>query len=377
MNILIYFVFEAVLIIFSGSPHDSKVPRGNTQPKNATVLYPETLNDYEDTKSFAEKLNGSENYWRNVYILKNPDLKEAPNLKKASLPTKHWITHLKEDVCLQNNQDFIEYLVELEEGKKCFLLVTPYSSKLWAMLAEQCTSEVARLINEIVQGENHPMPQKLMIQQMPEDLGSLKKEAKPKAFHDQTLVGAKLLETMKKKLNPDGEDLQKSFDSFTFVYLVPNRISLEDQTKKRVKNFFEELKMKKVDDMVIRIVPSKSMKEKWSNVTEKVRTNPKTLFIVIHDECHYAAGHGKITSEFLGFGKCIPDDCKSKKCKDSNCRKSECLSQDYHFENGEIIPNLFTVMVSATPYSFLVIPKVTSDHIINWKEMEGLTSYSK
>ena len=98
---------------------------------------------------------------------------------------------------------------------------------------------------------------------MPEDLGCLKKEAKPEAFQDQTLVGAKLLETMRKKLNPDGEDLRNNFDSFTFVYLVPNRISLEDQTKERVKNFFEELKLKKVDEMVIRIVPSKSMKERY------------------------------------------------------------------------------------------------------------------
>ena len=333
-------------------------------------------NNYEETKRFAAKLNSSENYSRNVYILKNPDLKETPYLKKA-LPTKHWIHLLKEKPFLPNNEDFIEYLVELGEGKKCFLLVTPYSSKLWVRLTEQCTSEVARLINEIFQDENSPMPQAPLIEQMPEDLGCLRKEAKPKAFHDQTLVGAKLLETMKKKLNLDEKICRKKLDSVTFVYLVPNRISLEDQTKERVKNFFEELNLKKADDMVIRIVPSKSMKEKWSNFTEKVRTNPKTLFIVIHDECHYAAGHGKITSEFLGFGKCVPDDCKSEKCKDSNCRKSECLSQDYHFENGEIIPNLFTVMVSATPYSFLVIPKVTSDHIINWKETEGLTSYSK
>jgi hypothetical protein len=163
----------------------------------------------------------------------------------------------------------------------------------------------------------------------------------PTTYKTQEAIACELYKRVKAKLKKfDDIDLEKHFEDFEFIILLPNRISLEEQTIERIKKKFT--KKKNPEKNVIRICPNTKLQEKWNEFLHKARKNRKTFFLVIHDECHWAAGT-KGTIDFLGFDK-----------------------GDYHYFNGQLLPNVFTLMVSATPYNFF--PHLQPEDILYWNK---------
>ena len=109
------------------------------------------------------------------------------------------------------------------------------------------------------------------------------------------------------------------------------------------------------------------------------KNNPNILHLVVHDECHWAAGVEQASYEFLGFGKgnaCKSVDCRDGKCTSDNCKNSDCCP-DYHIlEGGDPLPNLFTLMVSATPYNFFAADWLKKENnILDWFKEVGAGAY--
>jgi SAM-dependent methyltransferase len=191
----------------------------------------------------------------------------------------------------------------------------------------------------------------------------VEKEIAPATYFTQEAIADELYKRIKAKIKKfDGIDLEKEFEDFEFLVLLPNRCSLEDQTVMRIQEKF--IRKKNPGKHVTRICPnSTDLQNKWNCFIERTRENPKKFFLVIHDECHWAAGT-IFTSKFLGFDQ-----------------------GDYQYLNGQLLPNLFTLMVSATPYNFFTSPHLEPADILYWnrhlvkKQLEntyqGLTHFRK
>ena len=88
-------------------------------------------------------------------------------------------------------------------------------------------------------------------------------------------------------------------------------------------------------------------KRQWNKFIFDAKINKNKLYLVIHDECHWASGKTQSAFEFMGFS-----------------------NGDYRFtgDNKEILPNLFTLMVSATPYNIYTLIK-DKTKVLNWKDI--------
>jgi hypothetical protein len=155
---------------------------------------------------------------------------------------------------------------------------------------------------------------------------------------------------------------------------LPNRCSLEQQTIERIKEKFP--KKDHPENNVIRICPNSTvLEEQWDCFIQKAQDekNKKTFFLVIHDECHHAAGAK------------IPNPAKHEKKSRGTFEFLKFDQGDYHYQEKILLPNLFTLMVSATPYNFF--PHLQSEDILYWNEhlketgllntYQGLTDFRK
>jgi hypothetical protein len=172
-------------------------------------------------------------------------------------------------------------------------------------------------------------------------------------FPQQEQIADGIFQMILSKLGVDSDlSLKTKFKDFNFLILLPKFISLEKQTKDRIKR--EESLTNDDATSIVRICTSSSeMKEKWKNFVEEAKTNKEVFYLIIHDECHWAAGHKQEAYNFLGFEQ-----------------------GDYHFYDGNLLPNLFTLMVSATPYNFFTIEDI-QEHILNWSyflKQNGITN---
>jgi hypothetical protein len=169
-------------------------------------------------------------------------------------------------------------------------------------------------------------------------------EPLPITFETQKAIAEELYYRIKAKVKQHSKiDLEERFDNFKFLILLPNRCSIEDQTILRIKEKF--LKKDNPEKNVLRILESSTEsknQKKWNLFLQEAKHNDKTFFLVIHDECHWAAGTDN-TFKFLGFDK-----------------------GDYHYPDGQLLPNLFTLMVSATPYNFF--PHLNQEDILFWNK---------
>ncbi len=163
----------------------------------------------------------------------------------------------------------------------------------------------------------------------------------PTVFPSQEKIADGIFQMILNKLEMDSDSsLKRKFKDFRFLVLLPKFVSLEKQTKDRIKR--EDCLTKNDADSVVRICRGKEMEDKWKFFLEEAKTNQDVFYLIIHDECHWAAGKNQQPYKFLGFEK-----------------------GDYHFHEGNLLPNLFTLMVSATPYNFFTIDSI-QEHILNW-----------
>jgi hypothetical protein len=173
----------------------------------------------------------------------------------------------------------------------------------------------------------------------------LEEETEPTTYKTQEAIAEELYKRIKTKLKKfDGIDLEKQFEDFEFLVLLPNQCSLEEQTIERIKKKF--IKKKNPGKNVIRICPnSADSQNQWDCFLQRTRENPKTFYLVIHDECQTGMSSA---IKFLGLDQ-----------------------GDYHYLNGRLLPNLFTIMVSATPYNFFTNPYLKQADILYWNQHLG------
>ncbi len=186
-------------------------------------------------------------------------------------------------------------------------------------------------------------------------------------FPSQECIGTKVYNMIAvkiKKMNHQSSDEKLKFVDVKCLILLPKQISIETQTKERVQQAVDYYSKKfslshPPDIQVARIVNSKNSKTIWANFIKSAENNPDVLHLVVHDECHHAAGKYQITSKFLGLDK----------------------NGDYH--NEKCSNNLFTLMVSATPFNFFASKNLKDGDILKWNEhipknennYQGLTAF--
>ena len=173
----------------------------------------------------------------------------------------------------------------------------------------------------------------------------------------QKIIGEYLNKAIIEKLKElnkfsSNKQLKDFYDDFNFLILLPDRTSLEHKTKSRlveVQKRFSDCRIENEKlQRIIRISPNHhEFKRQWNKFIFDAKINKNKLYLVIHDECHWASGKTQSAFEFMGFS-----------------------NGDYHFtgDNKEILPNLFTLMVSATPYNIYTLIK-DKTKVLNWKDI--------
>ena len=175
-------------------------------------------------------------------------------------------------------------------------------------------------------------------------------------YESQKIIGECLYKAIIEKLKESNKfssdkELKDSYDDFKFLILLPDRTSLEYQTKSCLVEVQKRFSNCWIDDedlkRVIRISRNREFQKEWDDFITEAKRNTKKLYLVIHDECHWASGKTQSAFKFMGFS-----------------------DGDYHFTgvNKEILPNLFTLMVSATPYNIYTLIK-DKTKVLNWKDI--------
>jgi hypothetical protein len=100
----------------------------------------------------------------------------------------------------------------------------------------------------------------------------------------------------------------RKFKGFDFLYLVPNFISLHKQTLSRLINFdfgskdaFRTGSERSIlmQTKVLKLGESEKERSRKEDFLKMVTTNSDILYLVVHDECHWAEGDGTIASKFV------------------------------------------------------------------------------
>jgi hypothetical protein len=267
---------------------------------------------------------------------------------------------------LKVNGSFCQMLVLSNNCSKPKSLIGPLRKKLGEIIENESIQHflsILKVANLKKQTKNTTLKTKRPLENQSTGEKSkkpkLEKGTTPTTFKSQEAIANELYRRIKAKLNKfDCIDLEEEFEDFEFLILLPNRCSLEEQTVERIKEKFT--KKENLEKNVIRICPnSNDLQNKWDCFIQRVGENPKKFFLVIHDECHWAAGT-KI--------------CHSEAISQKSRGTFEFLrfdQGDYHYLNGKLLPNLFTVMVSATPYNFFTSPYLETEDILYWNQHLG------
>ena len=125
-----------------------------------------------------------------------------------------------------------------------------------------------------------------------------------KTYESEKVIGREMMRILAEKLKTrnavlDEEALFKKFTDFKFLILLPNIISITKQTKARLealKTEYHDFFFGDPDEQIIRIDPRiKEMKSTWDKFIKSAKANKKILHLIIHDECHWAAGKGQVS----------------------------------------------------------------------------------
>jgi SAM-dependent methyltransferase len=309
-------------------------------PENENLELSESIRNIQTDKAKRWKLNYNGSLCHMLVLHKN-----CSNASSPLMLLRKELGKIIENEAINHFAIFLDVQIEAENASK---------SQRDQSSASKDVPRKDKMQNQKQEAENETQKteSKLSTKRKGADQSIGEKSKKPRknsgsgsgsiTFKTQELIAEELYNRIKEKLTENNDiDLKEKFESFEFLILLPNLISLEKQTIDRIKKKFNN--NKKQERNVIRICPnSTELHNKWNKFLHKAGTNPKTLFLVIHDECHWAAG-SKGTIGFLGFDK-----------------------GDYHYLDGELLPNLFTLMVSATPYNFFA--HLQPKDILYWDE---------
>jgi hypothetical protein len=124
-----------------------------------------------------------------------------------------------------------------------------------------------------------------------------------KTYDTQKLIGTQMFKMAVEKLKLTNsclteEELFKKFEDFKLLILLPNIVSLEQQTQDRLlllKAEFKDIAFSDNFDSIVRInVRYDEMVKKFNEYIRSAKTNQKTFHLIIHDECHWGAGKGQV-----------------------------------------------------------------------------------
>jgi hypothetical protein len=104
-------------------------------------------------------------------------------------------------------------------------------------------------------------------------------EPVPITYKTQEAIAEELYKRIKAKLMQHCQtDLEKKFDNFEFLIILPSRCSIEEQTTERIKEKFK--KKDNPEKNIVRILDtrSKDNKEKWETFIQKAKDIPETFF---------------------------------------------------------------------------------------------------
>ena len=340
---------------------------------NPAYLFPTNKDDIDCWRkiiALAEKIRD-----KNLFIVKDPKL--TPELEKT--------IHDEEKQLDSNDKQLEKYMYEENklikpnspkrwkiqiDGSSCHILMVQSTNEIVSFLTQRIGKISAKIINSFsikksneesaeILSENVRAPNVILSysESVTEANGDGPVIPGGKDFYpDQIKYAEKLLEQITKKMKKtsqqeDNNDFLSSFKDFEFLILLPDRVNLEEQTKDRLIKIKEQRHSKLTNDDLINVIrindKASVMQKKWKDFIHQAEKNPWVLHLVIHDECHWAAGEKQTSYRFMGFEK---------------------EKRDYHYQrNGTLLPNLFTVLISATPYNFFACDWLQEKHMINWK----------
>eukprot|EP00873_Tetraselmis_striata_P014894 jgi/Tetstr1/435158/TSEL_002615.t1 len=181
------------------------------------------------------------------------------------------------------------------------------------------------------------------------DADSVDRETAPVVYPKQREVASELLAKMGGQIAQAGAE----FEQLAFFIQVPNLNSLLGQTLTRVEQFLSAHRA--VDpaffpgmtaaEVVYKGATSGNWIRMFDDIKERIRVEPKTLFLFIHDEAHWSP-----TTGTAGY-----------------------------FINDELLrtsPNVYTLFVSATPYNLLTVDtQVPVENEHQWFTPNEATTY--
>jgi hypothetical protein len=354
-------------------------------------IFPKTENDKEIIFKFSQTLKRSKVYYiqsignslesfknaiedeEKEFIYDNRCSAQNDNKPFMTLLNKS-IKHIKPDQArkwkLKVNGSFCQMLVLKNNCAKPNSAIGSLRKKLGEIIENETIQHIIKFwdmpcTNDQLENTTPKLAKRKLENKSIGEKSKKPKLEKEKTHDTQKSIAEELYRRIKAKLKQfDNIDLEKEFEDFKFIILLPNRLSLEEQTIERIQEKFGS--KTNSEKNVIRICPgSKDLQKKWEKFIQSARTTPKTFFLVIHDECHSAAGTNG-TFKFLYFGQ-----------------------GDYHYQKEmlleKLLPNLFTVMVSATPYNFFA--HLNPEDILYWNQhlketrlpntYQGLTDFRK
>jgi len=190
-------------------------------------------------------------------------------------------------------------------GIKCFALVVHSLSPLRKYLARLIEKECIEALRINFLGENVSPTKQIRLENNDQDVTGNEPCI---VYPSQEFIGKKVHEIITFKLSknlPPSETL--SFKGVTCILLLPDRKSIENQTKERLLKAMEYYRKRFGFDFqpsiqVARINQlAKEMKSIWTSFIESAIKNTDVLHIIVHDECHWAAGKNQSSYKFLGF----------------------------------------------------------------------------
>ena len=120
-------------------------------------------------------------------------------------------------------------------------------------------------------------------------------------FPQQWLVALELAERIRRIYGQSWSELYERFQKVDFVMFTANLCSVADQTLKRVEA--RGVCTSTSDDgaarRVLRYSDAKDIKRRFDKLQKRAKANPKTLYTVFADECHWGALKGKAHDHYV------------------------------------------------------------------------------
>ncbi|KNC51762.1 uncharacterized protein AMSG_07836 [Thecamonas trahens ATCC 50062] len=186
---------------------------------------------------------------------------------------------------------------------------------------------------------------------------------KHQTFDNQVGAAERMYEVIVKHLS---QERMREFTSIHALILTPNRVSLCEQTQQRCDLFAAHLEGLGLANLVTTEVlqagrGAENLAGRTKALLKLITKSPRTLFLVIQDECHWGAGLMKQKGS-----KKESDGAGSSSGKQTQASViSSILLHKTFLEAVVDTQNVMVVQVSATPHNQLIPHCTMRDHVVD------------